>query len=42
MFLALTRLNLSIEHRNPATFGLVVDQFHSSYQELNDDSAAST
>lgn len=42
MFLARTRLNLSIEHRNLVTFGLVVDQCHSSYQGLNDDSAAST
>lgn len=42
MFLAQTRLNLSIEYRNPVTFGLVVDQCHSSYQGLNDDNAAST
>jgi hypothetical protein len=42
MFLARTRLNLSIEHRNLVTFGQVVDQRHSSYQGLNDDSAAST
>ena len=42
MFLARTRLNLSIEHRNLVTFGLVVDQCHSSYQGLNDDSATST
>jgi hypothetical protein len=42
MFLVRTRLNLSIEHRNPVTFGLVVDQSHNSYLGLKDDSAAST
>ena len=30
MFLARTRLNLSIEHQNPVTFGLVVVQCHLS------------
>lgn len=42
LIVSVTRLNLNIEHRNLVTFGLVVDQCHSSYQGLNDDSAAST
>jgi hypothetical protein len=36
------RVNLSIERRNPVTFGLVVDQCHSNCQGSNEDSAIST
>lgn len=36
-----SRVNLSIERLNPVTFGLVVNQYHSNYHRLNDDSAVS-